>query len=241
MSTADPAATDPAPSAVTVPTSDGSMPAHLWTPAVGSGAGIVVFQEIFGVTDYIRSRCADLAALGYTVLAPEIYWRLEDTDVDESHPDFLQHAMAIVGRLDWDLAVSDGQAALAHLRGLPGIERAGLLGFCFGGGLAWSVAAKDDADALVSYYGSAIPQLLHLAPAVRTPSLHHFGLADTFIDQETVARIREAIAAPTTRFETYADAGHAFDNPHPVFFHAAASAEAWQTTTTFLAEHLSDD
>jgi carboxymethylenebutenolidase len=240
MSTADSAGGRPEPSAVTVPTADGSMPAHLWRPAPGtaSGAGVLVFQEIFGVTDYIRSRCADLAALGHTVLAPEIYWRLDDTDVDESHPDFLQHAMAIVGRLDWDLAVSDGQAAFAHLRGLPGVDRVGLLGFCFGGGLAWSVAAREDADALVSYYGSAIPQLLHLAPEIQTPSLHHFGLADTFIDQETVERIRDAVAGPTTRFETYEGAGHAFDNPHPVFHHAQASEAAWQVTIDFLAAHL---
>lgn len=226
--------------AVDVPTSDGPMPAHLWEPKDGhaNGAGVVVCQEIFGVSDYIRDRCADLAALGYTVLAPEIYWRLDDTEIDESADDFLERAMGIAGRLDWDLAVADGRAALAHLRGHLGVDRVGLLGFCFGGGLAFAVAAEDEPDVLVSYYGSSIPQQLDLAPRVTAPSLHHFGLADTFIDQETVGRVREAVAGPSTRFETYEGAGHAFDNPHPVFFHAAASEAAWQTTTAFLQEHL---
>ena len=243
MSTADePAGTAGAatePTTVEVPTEGGAVPTHVWQPdGPATGGGVVVLQEIFGVSGYIRSRCADLAALGYTVVAPEIYWRLEDTEVDETAPDFLERAFGVMRRVDWELAVADGRAALAHLRELPGVDRVALLGFCFGGGLAFHVAAEDRPDALVSYYGSAIPQLLELAPQVTAPSLHHFGLADTFIDQETVRRVRAAVSGPHTRFETYEGAGHAFDNPHPVFFHPQASETAWQVTTAFLQEHL---
>src|SRR5699024_5644627 len=124
----------------TVQTRDGGMPAHLWlphTPGEPARPGIVVLQEIFGVSDYIRSRCADLAAMGYAVLAPEIYWRLEDSDIDESREDFLERSMEVVGRLDWDLAVADATAALEQLGHLPTVSRVGLMGFCFGGGLAF--------------------------------------------------------------------------------------------------------
>jgi carboxymethylenebutenolidase len=219
---------------------DGIMPARLWHPRAGSGPAVVVFQEIFGVTGYIQGRCTDLAELGYVVCAPEVYWRLgEDVRVDDG-PDALPEAMALVGRLDWPSAVRDGVATLEHVRGL--IEVTGpvaLLGFCFGGGLAFNVAATDAPDALVSYYGSALPDLLQLADDVAVPSLHHFGLSDTFIPVETVEEIRTAISgSPQVRFETYEGAGHAFDNPNPAFHHAGASQAAWDVTTRFLAGAL---
>ncbi|MGH3503240.1 MAG: dienelactone hydrolase family protein [Nocardioidaceae bacterium] len=228
-------------SLITVPTDAGDMPTHQWLPEGGSGPGLVLVQEIFGVSDYIQERAADLAGLGYVVLAPEVYWRLEDTAVDESRDDFLQRAMGIAGRVDWPAAVSDVRAALRHLRDLPEVEGGvGVIGFCFGGGLAFNVAAVDSVDVLVSYYGSALPQLLDLAPQVDAPSLHHFGTADAFLDTATVERIREAVtAAPgEVRFETYDGAGHAFDNPHPQFHHPEASRQAWRTTASFLEQHL---
>jgi carboxymethylenebutenolidase len=95
-------------------------------------------------------------------------------------------------------------------------------------------------DALVSYYGSALPNLLALAPQVRCPSLHHFGEADDYIPMETVRRIESAVTAGEAEvtFVTYPGAGHAFDNPSPVFHHEGASREAWATTGAWLAKHL---
>ncbi|GAA2102167.1 dienelactone hydrolase family protein [Microlunatus panaciterrae] len=199
----------------------------------------MLLQEIFGVSVYIKQRAADLAALGYVVVAPEIYWRLDDSSIDESRPDFLEQAMAVVNRLDWDAAVADGRAALEQLRSMPDVSGGvGLIGFCFGGGLAFNIAAVSDPDVLVSYYGSALPSLLGLAGQVGTPSLHHFGLADAYLDRETVETIRDAVAGPNTVVETYPGAGHAFDNPHPAFHHREASALAWQSTAAFLTDKL---
>lgn len=231
-------------SLVSIETPDGPMPARLVAPAEPNGAGVVVFQEIFGVSDYILRRCADLAALGYTVVAPEFYWRLDDRAIDESAEDVLAQAMALVSRLDWPSAVQDGVAALDWLRAQPQVTgRVALLGFCFGGGLAFNVAAQRTPDALVSYYGSALPGLLDLAPQVTCPSLHHFGLADTFIPADTVEQIKQAVTAvgPQVSLLTYAGAGHAFDNPNPMFFHAEASQRAWLTTTAWLAAQLSNE
>lgn len=223
---------------VLVPTDDGEMPAYLWQPDRGSGPGIVLLQEIFGVTDYIKSRAADLAALGYVVLAPEIYWRLEDSAVDESREDFLQQAMSVVGRLDWDRAVQDSAAAVRHLRTLTDGD-VGVMGFCFGGGLAFNTAATERVDALVSYYGSALPNLLALAPEVDVPSLHHFGLSDSYIPAKVVAQIEQAVTVhPDVEFCTYPGADHAFDNPRPGFHHAEASAQAWAATVEFLSRTL---
>lgn len=219
-------------------TADGPMPAHLWLPPAGSGPGVVVVQEIFGVGDYIRSRAADLAALGYVVLAPEVYWRLPEHDLDPDE-DVLAQALALVQQVDWGTAVTDVATAVGHLRAMIEVTgRVGLVGFCFGGGLAFNVAAVEPVDALVSYYGSALGDLLHLADRVQAPSLHHFGTADTYVTAETQRRIRQAVTAQGGQFRSYEGAGHAFDNPAPAFHHPAAAAEAWGATVRFLSLHL---
>ena len=91
--------TRPEPEPVTVPTDAGAMPAHLWHPASGSGPGLLLLQEIFGVSGYIRRRAADLAEAGYVVLAPELYWRLGAGPVDESAPGAIEEAMGRAQKL----------------------------------------------------------------------------------------------------------------------------------------------
>ncbi|HWC23820.1 MAG TPA: dienelactone hydrolase family protein [Flexivirga sp.] len=224
---------------IDIPTDDGPMPTWRFLPESGSGPGIVLFQEIFGVSDYIKARGADLAALGYVVLAPEIYWRLDDSEIDESRDDMLQRAMSVMGRVDWPKAVSDGATAVAAARADEHVHGGvGVVGFCFGGGLAFNVAAATDVDVLVSYYGSALPNLLDLAGDVTAPSLHHFGESDDYLSTDVVERVRAAVSRDGVQFETYAGAGHAFDNPHPMFHHADASAAAWRNTVDFLATYL---
>jgi carboxymethylenebutenolidase len=215
------------------------MPADLHRPAGGRGPGIVLFQEIFGVSAYVDARARDLAGLGYTVLVPHVYWRQGDPVIDGD--DALPRAMAALGQVDWPVAVADGAAALAVLRERPEVAGpTGLFGFCFGGGLAFAVAARTGAagtgpDFLVSYYGSALPDLLDLAPDVRCPSLHHFGLDDAYLPRDVVRRIEAAVTAGgAATVRTHPGAGHAFDNPTPGFHHAEASGRAWAQTAEWL-------
>ncbi|MDN5797404.1 MAG: dienelactone hydrolase family protein [Intrasporangium sp.] len=224
---------------VLVPTDSGDMPARLWLPDSGAGPGIVLCQEIFGISPYILRRAADLAALGYVVLAPEFFWRLGVSAVPEQDGG-LERGMALAGQLDWPLAVRDGAAAVRWLDERTEVTGpVGLVGFCFGGGLAFNIAATQPVEVLVSYYGSALPMLLELAPSVTVPSLHHFGRADSFIDREAVARIRAAVtASAATVFHEYDGADHAFDNPDLPWHHPDASALAWERTVDFLGEHL---
>lgn len=238
-----------------IPTADGPLPGLLWLPdgatADAPAPGVVVFQEIFGLTGYIQARCEDLARLGYAVLAPQVYARL-DPPVDaleDDTDDLLGRAMGLMGQVDWDQAVRDGLAARDALATLPEVDAAavGLMGFCFGGGLAFNVAAAASQAqvppaALVSFYGSALPHLLHLAEHVECPSLHVFGTEDAYITPDKVEAIREAVTAGGTRdqvrFELHEGAGHAFDNPHPMFHHERASEEAWAQAEEFLAQAL---
>ena len=226
---------------IAVTTDDGDMTGHLWRPESGSGPGVLLLQEIFGVSAYIRCRAADLAAAGYVVLAPELYWRLDRQQVDESAPDALQQGMALAGRLDWATAVSDAVAAFERLRDLDEVRGTpAVAGFCLGGGLAFNVAAETEPAALVSYYGSSLPQLLDLAPRVTCPSLHHFGTADDYLDPEAVATITSAVTAEgrPARVELYEGANHAFDNDDFPLHHPEASRRAWKTTVEFLHDQL---
>lgn len=223
----------------TVSTDSGEMPAHLWLPAADHGPGILLLQEIFGISRYIEARAQDLADLGYVVLAPEIFWRLGVSRVPEG-PDALDQAMGLLQRVDWEAAVGDAAAALGALHDRDQVVGSvGVVGFCFGGGLGFNLAAVSDPDCLVSYYGSALPHLLGLAPQVTTPSLHHFGLADSFIPPEQVADVEAAVAGDDVVFCTYAGADHAFDNPDlPQLHDPDASLLAWARTVDFLAERL---
>lgn len=238
-----------------IPTDAGDLPGLLWLPEdlEQPVPGLVVLQEIFGLSEYLQQRCADLAALGYAVLAPQLFARLdpplvgiEDWDDLES---WLEEGMTLTGQLPWERAEADALAALNALRahGAVDSEKVGLVGFCYGGGLAVAAAASAAAEerppsVLVSYYGSALPTLLDRAARVEVPSLHHFGTADAFIPLEQVMEIRAAVTADgareQVRFCLHEGAGHAFDNPHPGLHHNEAAEAAWQQTVGFLAETL---
>lgn len=229
---------------VTIPTDAGQMPAHLWQPPSGTGPGIVLLQEIFGVSDYVQRRAGQLAEAGYVVLAPEIFWRLGQTEPIRGDG-ALQRGMDLVQQLDWQAAVTDGAAAVEWLRAHDSVTGGvGVVGFCLGGGLGFNVAAHlegeqaEPVQALVSYYGSALSSL-HDVVTVTAPSLHHFGLADSFIDPETVRRVEASLTRqPATTFLTYEDADHAFDNDEMPWHHPGAATLAWQRTLEFLAQHL---
>ena len=222
---------------IQIPVDGGELPADLHLPEGGRGPGIVLFQEIFGVTGYVSARADDLAGLGFVVLVPHVYWRQGDPLISGGD-DALPRAMDAMGKVEWPEAVADGVAAVAALRARSEVDgRTGVYGFCFGGGLAFAVAAADDPGFLVSYYGSALPNLLDQASRVTCPSLHHFGLSDDYLTPDVVDRITEAVAGPEATVLTYAGAGHAFDNPDPMFHHESASRDAWTATTEWLDRH----
>lgn len=217
--------------------------AHLELAETGAGPGLVVLQEIFGVTDYIRGACSRLASLGYVALAPDLYSRIEPgIDYDERAPDSLGKAFAAMQRLDVTQAVDDAIATLDHLRELPEVRDrgAGVIGFCLGGGIAYLVAARADPDVAVCYYGSAIPGALDLASSIGCPILFHFGEADEYITAEQREAVRSAFAdRQNAELHLHPGANHAFDNHHAAMFHhEEAAARAWEQTVAFLHREL---
>src|SRR4051794_5795186 len=218
-----------------------SMGAHVVLPEGGSGPGVLVLMEIFGVGPYIRRACERLAELGYVAMAPDLYRRLSP-GLEIGHDEAgVARALETVQKLDGEGAVEDAAVALDALRGLPEVgARVGAVGFCLGGRLAFGLAAAADPDAVVCYYGSGIADSLDAADSISCPALFHFGGEDQFIprsDAEKVAAVVET--RPDWEIAIQEDGGHAFDNHEaPMFHRPEAAARAWELTRDFLARSL---
>lgn len=226
---------------VSVPRDDaGSMPMHVWVPATGSGPGLLLIQEIFGVGAYIRAVAERLCDAGYVVGAPEVFWRFAPGWEAAHDADGLNASLAKVGELDPALAAADCTGALAATAALPEVVGApGVIGFCLGGTLAWAVAAAGDPAVCVSYYGSGVPGMLGLIDQVSCPTLFHFGNADAYIPADGVEALNAAIAGRPGFVLNVENAGHAFDNHESeMFWNESAAQAAWAKTMAFLGEHL---
>jgi carboxymethylenebutenolidase len=216
---------------------------YLTLPASGSGAGMVVVQEIFGVTDYIKDVCARLSDLGYVALAPDLYSRIDgESLIDERSENALPRAFGSMQKLDMAQAARDSVSAVEHLRTVSEVTngRAGIIGFCLGGGMAFMVAAASEPDVAVCYYGSAIPGNLDKAADVHCPVLFQFGDADVYITAEQRAAVEKAFEGrPHTEFHLHHGPNHAFDNHRAAMFHhPEAAAAAWKQTVAFLAREF---
>jgi carboxymethylenebutenolidase len=219
---------------------DGDFAAHLWMPDAGTGPGLVLIQEIFGVGVFVRGVAEKLAALGYVVAAPDLFWRFAP-NFEATHDEAgLADAFEKLQQLDVPLAIGDSIRTLEHVAELDEVQgRPGVIGYCLGGTLAWGVAGQDDPAVCVSYYGSGIPDMLDLVEKVSCPTLFHFGDIDHYLPMEGVAALIEAISGRAGFTINIEHAGHAFENFDASLFYDAAAAEAsWAKTVAFLGTHL---
>jgi carboxymethylenebutenolidase len=222
----------------------GQMGAYLALPESGRGPGMLVLMEIFGVGVYIREAADRLAALGYVALAPDLYRRTRP-GAEYAHDDAgLQAAFAAMGELDVPGAIADAIIALEHLRTLPQTGgRAGVLGFCLGGMLAFGVAQGADPATAVCYYGSGVSDMVQDSASISCPVLFQFGGEDAYIPREQAEQV--AAAAETRdgwECHIHDDGGHAFDNwDAPRFSRPEPAKRAWGQTTDFLRRTLATD
>ena len=135
----------------------GGMTGYLAVPASGSGPGMVLLQEIFGVNAHMRDVADLYAEEGYVVLAPDMFHAMEQrVELGYDGAD-LEKALGFYQRFDMDQAVRDIVTSVSTLRGRPECTgKVGAIGFCLGGKLAWLAAARAGVDAAVSYYGVGI-------------------------------------------------------------------------------------
>ncbi len=152
--------------------SGGSFEMPVWLPATGRGPGLLLIEEIYGLSDYIEAVADDLAGLGYVVGAPDLFWRLKPGHAAVHDQEGLTESLELASRFDAKQGVEDGAAALRQLAALPETQGGiGIIGFCFGGSIAYLLAARTEPDAVISFYGSAVPDNLDaLMLPGRTPT-----------------------------------------------------------------------
>jgi carboxymethylenebutenolidase len=224
-----------------VPTPEGSFGLQVWLPDAGTGPGLLLIQEIYGVSDYIQAVAEDLAGLGYVVAAPDLFWRLKPGHVAEHDEVGLSESLELASRFDFARGVADAAAALHALAALPEVaDGLGVIGFCLGGSIAYFLAAQAELDAAVSYYGSAVHDNLELLGRIDVPLQFQYGGSDPYIPREQVAKVEAAAAdRPNVEINVEEEAGHAFHNRKAPMFHVPEpAARAWQRTEQFLQRHL---
>jgi carboxymethylenebutenolidase len=227
-----------------VETPDGTFDLDVWLPAAGRGPGLLLIQEIYGVSDYIRDVADDLAGLGYVVAAPDLFWRIEPRYEARHDDEGLRRSLEMGSRFDPAQGVADSAAALDRLAALPEVEGGlGVIGFCLGGTIAYFLAAQAEPGALaavVSFYGSGVPDNTGALDQIDAPVQFHFGGSDSFIPRDHVARVEQAAAGrENVEVNVEEDAGHAFHNRKAPMFHVPEpAARAWQRTEDFLRRHL---
>jgi carboxymethylenebutenolidase len=213
---------------------------YLAVPRTGRGPGVVILQEIFGVNGHIRSVAEQYALAGFVALAPDVFWRSAPRIELGYEAQEREKAIGLLQGTDVDRAVADLGAAVRTLKGRAETSgKVAAVGYCFGGRLAYLMAAQGHLDAAVSYYGGGIQNRLDEADKVQVPMLFHYAENDTGIPLEAVDQVQASFAGrPDTAFHVYPGAEHGFNCPERSAYNQHASALALGRTMTFLASHL---
>lgn len=208
----------------------GSFSGYLALPASGSGPGIVLLQEIFGVNATIREIADYYAEEGYVVLAPDLFWRQEPGIELGYGPEEWQRAFGFYQGFDQDLGIADIAAAIETLRSRPECTGAvGALGFCLGARLAYLTACRCDVDAAVGYYGMGIENHLDEAVNIRGRLVLHFAENDEYCPAAAREDIQAALGErDNIELYLYPGVDHAFARPRSGHYHKPSALMSHQ-------------
>ena len=225
---------------ITIQSQDGgSFSGYLSTPASGSGPGVVVIQEIFGVNDVMREITDRVAADGYVALCPDIFWRQEPGIqlTDKTEADWAR-AFELFNGFDLDKGVEDLEATAQALRKIDGCTgKVGSVGFCLGGRLAFLTATRTSIDAAVSYYGVMLAD--HLDETIKAPVILHVATEDEFVPKDQQAAVHAALDDhPKVTIYDYEGKNHAFARIGGQHFDQASAEAARARTLAFFEKNL---
>ncbi len=214
---------------------------YLAVPDSGAGAGILLIQEIFGVNSHIRDVADLYAAAGFTVLAPDVFWRVKPGVQLGYGADDIQKGIALMGQCEPDDIVTDLQTAARALRSLPECQgKIGVVGYCMGGTLAYRLATRDAVDVAVSYYGGGIDDYLDEAKNLHCPILLHFGEKDAHIPLSTVKKIGAALEGKGhVEIHIYKGADHGFNCDQRATYDRKSAMLAFAFSIMLLSKNLS--
>lgn len=213
-------------------------PGYLAVPAGGSGPGVVVIQEWWGLDAHIKDVCDRFAAEGFVALAPDLYHGESTTEPDE--------AGKLMMTLNLERAAKDLTGAIEALKARDEVtgDGVGVTGFCMGGGLTLYLATlrPGDVKAAVPFYGvipweAAQPDYSRLEAAVQG----HYADGDAFLPVDQVHALEQQLRdlGKDVEFHVYEGTGHGFCNDtRDVAYVESAAKTAWQRTFEFLSKHL---
>jgi carboxymethylenebutenolidase len=213
----------------------GTTQGYLATPEKGSGPGVVVIQEWWGLVDHIKEVCDRFAAEGYVALAPDLYHGKTTKSPDE--------AGKMMMSLQIDQAEKDLRGAVEYLLGLEATtgDRVGSVGFCMGGALSLYAASKNEKiGACVVFYGIH-PNVKPDLPNLKAPVLGIYAERDQSTPPEVVRELEQKLKAlgKSVEMHIYPNVGHAFFNDtRPEVYDDRSAEDAWRRTIEFLAKNL---
>ncbi|MBL8773162.1 MAG: dienelactone hydrolase family protein [Phenylobacterium sp.] len=197
-------------------------------PGDARRGGLLLIQEIFGVTEHIRELCDGYAEDGYEVIAPAFYDRLERGFACDYSEASIQRGVQMSQATPWDQVAGDAQAALDALGGPRFVT-----GYCWGGAATWLAACRcEGIDAAACFYGRRISELVDETP--RCPTILHFGKTDASIPLEKVDEIREK--HPELPIYLY-EAGHGFVSDRRRDYHEDSARLARLRTLALFSRH----
>ncbi len=215
-----------------------SVKGYLAEPVGGSGPGVVVIQEWWGLNDQIRGVADRLADAGFVALVPDLYRGKSTVEAEEAH-----HLMT---GLDFgDAATQDVRGAVLNLKARG--SKVGVTGFCMGGALTWlALSNVPEVDAGVSWYG--MPPLEYIdAAKIKAPVLAHWATQDEFFAIANVDALEEKLATAGVAYQGHRYlAHHGFANETAIGrgripktqYDAAWAQLAWDRTLRFFGREL---
>jgi carboxymethylenebutenolidase len=218
----------------------GTASGYLATPPSGSGPGVLVLQEWWGLVPWIKQQADRLAAEGFVALAPDLY-----------HGEMAQHdemdkAGHLMQSLPMDRAARDMQGAVDHLLGLDAVtgEAVGAVGYCMGGMLALVIAANAGAKvgAVVPHYGAPLGDGAPDWSNLQAKVLGFYAEKDDFFPPDAIAALESELRGmgKDVTFTVVPGTGHAFCNEENALgtYDAAAADRAWTEGVAFLEQTL---
>ncbi len=217
---------------VTFPSNGSTAGGYLAKPASGTGRGVIVIQEWWGVNDNIKGIADRFAAEGFVALAPDLYHGKVTAEPDE--------AGKMLMALNIERAEKDLRGAITYLKDLTG-GPVGTVGFCMGGALSLFAACKagSDVGACVDYYGGH-PAVTYDWDTLTAPVLAFWAGHDDFVNPN-IPTYEEALKSRGKRYEShqYPETQHAFFNDErPEIYHPEAAADSWRRMLEFYRANL---
>lgn len=225
---------------VQFPSNGGMASGYLATPGAGSGPGVLVIQEWWGLVPHIQDVCDRFASEGFVALAPDLFHGTTATNAEPDKAAKLLMAMQI------DQAAKDMRGAAAYLKGLPRVtsQEVGVVGFCMGGLLAlYAASVAPEIGPAVDFYGGYVNVKPNLAN-IRGPVMGNFAELDDSASPALVHQLEAHFKAAgvQTDFKIYPGVDHAFFNdtrPGPAGpYNPQAAQDAWLRTVRFFHAHL---